>query len=283
MNQNNNPANMPDEVKNAIAAGFAQQAEKIVYPTERINLPSKGKLYAIDNPLSSGYIDLRYPTARDEDILTSKQLIQNGTVIDVFINNIISDKNIDTNSILIGDKNAIILAARILAYGKDYQVDVTCPKCGQSKQEKLDISQFQSKDLQYLDNNPNSNEFSLQLPATKATVKFKILTSGDETNIDAELKSLKKHKLDKRIDNEVTTRIRHAILSVENAEGKRIENIKSFVDNMPSLDAKTFRDKIRELSPNVDMNFNFECESCGHEGRMTMPLGIGFFWPSTEE
>lgn len=283
MDQNNMPDNMPDVVKKALAGVQNSQSEKPVYPTERIFLPSKGKLYAIDNPLSQGFIDLRYPTARDEDILTSKQLIQNGTVIDLFINNLIADKKIDANTILIGDKNAIILAARILAYGKDYQVDIKCPSCGQSKPEKIDISQFQSKELAYLDEHTNSNEFSISLPATKAVVKFRILTSGDESNIEAELKSMKKHKLDKKYDSEVTTRIRHAIISVETLDGKKIENLKSFVDNMPSLDAKTFRDRIRELSPNVDMNFNYECEACGHEGRMTMPLGISFFWPSTEE
>jgi hypothetical protein len=282
MNENNMPDNMPDEVKKALAAGYAVKSEAPVYPAEKILLPSKGKLYAIDNPLSEGYVNLRYPTAKDEDILTSKKLIQNGTVIDIFIGNLITDKKINPDSLLIGDKNALIVASRLLAYGKEYNVEINCPSCNVPKKENIDISKFQSKELGYLDGHANSNEFFITLTATKAKVKFKILTSGDESNIEAELKALKKHKLDKRYDSEVTTRLRYAILSVETEDGKKIENIKSFVDNMPSLDAKMLRDRIRELSPNVDMTFNFECEACGHEGRMTMPIGVGFFWPSTE-
>lgn len=282
MNEMKLPADLPEEVKKAIEAGYAKQSQP-VYLTEKIALPSKGKLYPPDSPLASGFIELRYPTAKDEDILTSKQLLQNGTVVDVFVNNLIVDKRINAEDLLVGDKNALVLSARILAYGPKYEVEITCPNCGVKKKDIIDISQFESKELPILDTiEQGKNEFSIVLPISKYTVTYKIPTVRDDNKIDAEIKAMKKHKVDKKIDNEITTRLRNYIVSVTDPAGNPVEQIRSFVDNLPTSDSLALRTEIRKMSPNVDTDFNFECDECGHEGRMSMPLGIGFFWPSTD-
>ena len=54
------------------------------FPTEIIELPSKGLFYPKDNPLSSGKIEMKYMTAREEDILTTPSLIKQGVVLDRF-------------------------------------------------------------------------------------------------------------------------------------------------------------------------------------------------------
>ena len=92
---------------------------KFKFPTEVIDLPSKGVLYPKDNPLSSGKIEMKYMTAREEDILTNQNYIKNGTVIDELLKALIVSK-INYNDLITGDKNAIMLAARVLGYGKDY-------------------------------------------------------------------------------------------------------------------------------------------------------------------
>ena len=276
------PADLPEEVKKAIEAGYAKQAQP-VYLTEKIVLPSKGKLYSQDSPLSTGFVELRYPTAKDEDILTSRQLLQNGTVVDIFVNNLIVDKRINPEDLLVGDKNALVLAARILAYGGQYEVEIPCPQCNVKKKDTIDITQFESKELAYLDTVvPGTNEFKLTLPVTKCELTYVVPSVKDDNRIDAEAKALKKHKLDKKFDNEITIRLRNYIKSVVDKNGNPIENIKQFVDNMPTADSLAFRTEIRKMSPNVNTDFNFECEECGYEGSMSMPLGIGFFWPSTD-
>jgi hypothetical protein len=59
-----------------------QETPKFNFPTETIELPSKGLLYPKDNPLSSGKIEIRYMTAAHEDILTNQSYIEKGTVLD---------------------------------------------------------------------------------------------------------------------------------------------------------------------------------------------------------
>ena len=51
------------------------------FPTEVLSLPSKGLLYPKDSPLSSGTIEVKYMTAKEEDILTSTNLIEKGLVV----------------------------------------------------------------------------------------------------------------------------------------------------------------------------------------------------------
>lgn len=273
---------IPDVVKKAIEGGYAK-SKNPTYLTEKVLLPSEGKLYDESSPLSAGYIEIRYPTAKDEDILTSKSLIQNGTVVDVFVNNLIVDKSVHIDDLLIGDKNALVIAARILAYGPQYQTEIKCPSCESSKQEVIDISQFESKELEYLkDTQRVENNFSFVLPNSKFTIIFSLPTSKIENKIEAELKALRKHKLNKNVDSEMTVRLRNYITEILDQEGNKIDSVRQFIENMLSSDSLAFRKELNRLSPNVITDFNFECDECTYEGRMTMPLGIGFFWPSTE-
>ncbi len=50
-------------------------------PTEEVELPSKGLIYPKDNPLSEGKVEMKYMTAKEEDILTNQNYINQGTVI----------------------------------------------------------------------------------------------------------------------------------------------------------------------------------------------------------
>lgn len=248
--------------------------EKQMYSTEVIDLPSGGKLYSVDNPLYSGKISLKYATAREEDILTSKNLIQKGIVIDAFIESLVVDKTIDMSTLLLGDKNAIIVASRIMSYGKDYPVQIDCPKCGEKNEQNVDISSLDTKEVDL--SNVSANSFETILPASKAKVRFKILTQADEKDIDVELKGMK--KLMKAHDSEMTTRLRHAIIAVNG--DTELSTIKKFVDTLLSLDALELRKAISKWTPDVDMNFDFECASCGHSERVGIPLTVQFFWPS---
>lgn len=247
-------------------------------PTEEVELPSQGRYYDSDNPLSSGKIILKYPTAKEEDILTSKSLIQKGTVIDMFLQSLIVDKTINYDSILLGDKNALVIASRIMAYGKDYPVELQCSACGEKYETNVDISELQPKEIEKL-SEIDSNEFELVLPSSKATVKYKVLTHGDDKNIQTILKQLKKATLI-QTPPEMSTRLLSSIVSI-NGETDR-HQIRKFVDTMLSLDSKALRDAIYKMSPDIDMSFLFECQSCGYQERRDMPLGINFFWPSSK-
>ena len=265
-----------DKIKEQLAAGQIPTRQiNADVPTEEIELPSQGRYYPEGHPLSTGKIQLRYPTAKDEDILTSRNFIQKGTVVDIFLQSLVVDKKINLDDMLLGDKNALVIASRIMAYGKDYPVEVSCPTCKASNNVVIDISELQPKEIDGFEK-ISGNEFEIILPASKANVRFKVLCQRDDKEVDAILKQSKK-SIGIQTSPEITTRLRVAILSI-NGNEDRME-IKRFVDTMLTLDSKALRDEIGRVSPDIEMYFQFQCEECGHEERMNMPLGINFFWP----
>ena len=112
---------------------------KFKFPTEVISLPSKGLIYPKDNPLSSGKIEMKYMTAKEEDILTNANYIQKGIVLDKLIESLIVSK-VNYNDLIVGDKNALLVAARVLGYGKDYEFRATNPTTKQQEDFSIDLS-----------------------------------------------------------------------------------------------------------------------------------------------
>jgi len=217
-------------------------------------------------------------TAKEEDILTSRNLLQKGTAIDIFLQSLVADKTINMDDILLGDKNAIFMASRIMAYGKDYPVDVNCTSCKATNSIVIDISELQPKEIDGMEK-ISSNNFTFKLPHSGKNIVFKVLSQKDEKEINSILKQTKK-SLHVQSSPEMTTRLRVAIISVDGNEDRM--EIKRFVDSMLTIDAKALRDELYKYTPDIDMTFDFECEECGYKERMRLPLGINFFWPGRE-
>ena len=241
---------------------------KFNLPTESVDLPSKGLLYPKDSPLSSGKIEMKYMTAREEDILSNVNYIQNGTALDRVLKSLIVDKKINFNQLLIGDKNAIMIAARILSYGKEYKFTI------RDEEHSIDLSKLGNKkiDEKLLE---NGNEFDFTLPKTGNKIKFKLLTQEDENKVQREVEGRK--KIDKNSNTEGSTRLKYMITSVN--DNKESKDIRDFVDNyMLASDAREFRKHYITVSPDVDMIYKFENEN-GEEEEVDIPIGINFFWP----
>ena len=249
------------------------------FPTEVIELPSKGKVYPESNPLSKGRVEIKYMTAKEEDILASQNLIRKGVVLDKLFESVVVDKDIDINDIVVGDKNAILLATRILGYGSDYQVEVTDPFSGEQQKTVIDLAKIQTKDVdENLLNRENRYEF--ELPKTKKKVKFKLLTHKDEQDITAEtqaLQRLQKGKSD--VSNEVTTRLKYMIQEVDGNSDRGFIN--SFVTNgLLALDTRALRNYVKSISPDMDMRYTFTSDLTGESEALDIPFGVGFFYPS---
>jgi len=248
--------------------------EKFTLPTETIELPSKGLVYPKDNPLSSGTVEMKYMTAKEEDILTNQNYIKNGSVFDKLLKSlIVSDINYD--DIVIGDKNAILIAARILGYGKDYSFKFPHPQTGESEDVTVDLTTFKEKELNW-SLYQNQNEFTYTLPSTGTVVAFKLLTHKDERLIEDELKGLKKIN----VSSEVTTRLKFQITAV-NGERER-KTINNFVDTyLLATDSRALRSYMREVSPDLDTKFEFVAADGYTQEGVDLPIGVSFFYPST--
>ena len=233
-------------------------------PTEVIDLPSKGLLYPESNPLSSGKIEMKYMTAKEEDILTNQAYLQAGVVIDKLLQSLIVTK-IDYNDLLIGDKNAVMVAARILGYGSDYVFNYN----GQT--HTVDLSTFDSKPFDESVIKKGLNSFKYVLPATGVEVTFKLLTHGDEQLITKEIEGYK--KINKEANPELTTRLKTLITAVNGQTDRKV--IYDFVDNhFLAKDSRAFREYVRSIQPDVDLSYTLPSGE-----QIELPINISFFWP----
>lgn len=235
-------------------------------PTETVELPSKGLLYPEDSPLASGTIEMKYMTAKEEDILTNQNYINNGTVIDKLLQSLIVTPTVDYKSLLIGDKNAIMVAARILSYGKDYEFTYLGDKV------TVDLSELQTKEIDYNLFSNRKNDFEFKLPFTDNIVTLKLLSHDDENKIEKEIQGLK--KLDKQSSSESTTRLKHMITSINGS--REYKDIRDFVDQgLLAKDARALRDFYKSINPDVVLQYTPD----GGEEARDIPIGIAFFWP----
>jgi len=243
---------------------------EVKFPTEVVDLPSQGLLYPKGSPLSNGTVEVKYMTAREEDILTSANLIKRGIVVEKLLEALIIDKSVKVDDLLIGDKNAVLIAARILAYGKEYSVEYDGQKI------EVDLTQLKDKKLDESKVSKGVNEFDFELPATKRKLTFKLLTQSDEKSMDKEIQGYK--KIGDGIGYETTTRLKHQILSVDGDAKKA--SINSFVDNeFLSRDSRDFRAHVNSINPDVEMKSVYIDED-GNEKEFTVPMTVTFLWPS---
>lgn len=242
--------------------------QKFDFPTEIVELPSKGLIYPEDSPLRSGKIEMKYMTAKEEDILTNQNYIKQGIVIDKLLKSLIVSK-IDYDDLILGDKNAILVAARILGYGKDYNFMY------KGEEVVVDLTECPLRFIDEKTITPGKNEFKFKLPATGAELTYKILTNKDEKLIQAEIEGLK--KLDKDSSTELSTRLKYAIQAVDGIEDKKV--IRDFVDNrFLARDSRAFREHLTNTQPDIVMEAKINT-SAGIEEGVTIPVTANFFWP----
>lgn len=254
-----------------------QQQTTPQFPSEEVTLPSKGLLYPEGHPLRSGIIEMKYMTAKEEDILTNSNYINNGTVIDKLLKSLIVSP-IDFNDLLIGDKNAVLVASRILGYGQEYSFNYKNPSTGEDEQVTVDLTEAVDKELDESLIIEGRNEFSFTLPVSKIEVTFKLLTHGDELKIANELKGLK--KISKTSSSELTTRMKHLITSISG--DRDVKTIRNFVDgNFLARDARALRTYIAETMPDIDLTFDLQFEDGASAEGVTIPIGTSFFWPES--
>jgi len=251
-----------------------ENVTKPKFPTEIVDLPSKGLIYPKDNPLSSGQIEMKYMTAREEDILTNQNYISKGIVLDKLIESLIVSK-VNFNDIIVGDKNALLIASRILGYGKEYTFRAYNSDTQGIADFTVDLTTLDDKNLDPADlKEEGVNEFEFVLPHGKNTITYKLLTHGDEKSIEREITGMKKIRPDS--NPEISTRLKYIITSVDGDREKK--TIREFVDSiMLARDSRSLREEIRRVSPDVELKYVGE----GAEEGINIPINLNFFWPDS--
>jgi len=244
------------------------------FPTEDIELPSKGKFYPEDSPLRSGKISLKYLTAREEDILTSTNLLQQGVVLDKLCDSIIVTKGVKSEDLLLGDINAVMVASRILGYGKEYPIVAICQMCGKSNKINVDLTTLTDK-VPEIEPDPDG-KFTFILPSG-TVVRFQLLTRKNEQDIQVEVRAMSKAMKDD-ISRELTTRLRYLITEFGGVTDPN--KIYTSVDNMLVRDSRALREAYQKATPDLNFDITYDC-TCDDGAKQTVRLAMGpdFFWP----
>ena len=242
------------------------------FPSETVDLPSEGKLYPEGHPLKDGKIEIKYMTAREEDILTSQNLIKKGVVIDKLINSLILTEGVSGDDLLIGDKNAVMVAARVLAYGPEYVCDIKNPNTNETISHTFNLADCPFKKLP---KGITENNFEIELPISKKKITFKLLTGKEEQLINKDIEASK--KLGSQVTPELTTRLRHTITSVDSDSSQNVIN--EFVNNLLARDSMFLRKEIQKVTPDIELSQEIDIE--GDTVKVDVPMTVNFFWPES--
>tara|TARA_R100000808_G_scaffold9938_1_gene26950 strand:- start:1121 stop:1981 length:861 start_codon:yes stop_codon:yes gene_type:complete len=247
-------------------------------PTEHVEIPSGGQYYPEDHPLhNQTTVEIKYMTAKDEDILSSPSLLKKGLALDRLLQNVIVDRNIKADSLYIGDKNALLVASRITGYGPEYNVTVTCPVCGTNSKAEFDLEESKKvKTTELCDGveHVRGDLFFTVLPKTQVNVEFSLLTGADEKRILQMAESKRKKNLP---ESPLTDQLRMIIRTVNGSN--RPEDINNLIANMPALDGRHLRKMFSHVSPDLQLADTHVCDTCGEQEEVELPLTAEFFWP----
>lgn len=248
-------------------------------PTELVELPTGGKHYPEGHPLhGKDCVEIRYMTAKDEDILSSKTLLKKGLAVDRLLQNILVDQTIDINSLYIGDKNALLVASRITGYGESYNAMMTCPSCMSKVEFEFDLSKLKTYHGDdwgdFAIRKHTDDRFMITLPHSGVEAEVRLLTSKDEDYLSKLAESKKKKNLP---ESNLTDQLRMIVVSVNGHSDPK--SLKAFTDGLPAIDSRYLRSAYDKIIPTVDMSQEFSCKVCGHEQEVTVPFTAGFFWP----
>lgn len=236
---------------------------------EMVKLPSKGIFY----PSKVSEVVVEYMTSIDEDILSTASLIDNGTVLDILLKNKIKTIGVDPETLLVGDRNAILLFLRASSYGHEYEVKVSDPRNGNSFPAIVDLTKLKAKEIQFAPD--ERGEFSLMLPMKKKLVKFKILNYKEVNHVLNTAKA-KQDAYGTSYNEFGSMKLKAEVTEVDGNRAK--DYIVSFIDSMRAKDSAELKKKIKEVTPDVDMSYEFTAPD-GFKFMATINVGADFFFP----
>ena len=264
-----------------IAKTQAKQTEtetQALFPTEIISLPSKGLVYPLDNPLSAGQVEIRYMTAKDEDILTNQNFLKKGVALDKLYRALVvgngKGEPVNIDDMIMGDRSAVMLGARMLGYGADYTIEVVHPDTGKKIAHTVDLNELKPKELDESLYN-NSREFEFELPISKKTVQFKLKTAVEDKAIERAINAQEKSG---QLTRTTTTQLKHLIVSIDGNDDKKF--VSEFIDNhMLAKDSLLLRSHILDITPDYDLTITVDIPGEDYHEILALPIDINFFWP----
>ena len=266
-----------EQVKAKIIAQHQQGTQKdLQFPTEIVPLPSRGLVYPTDHPLAAGQVEIKYMTAREEDILTNSNLLKSGRALDELYKKLVigngKGEPIDIDEMITGDKSALMLASRILGYGNEYTITLIGSE-GEEFSHVVDLNELSVKDVDY-SLYKNSRELEYKLPVSGVTVTFKFKNSAEENILQKDIARLTKAGKSQG----VTILLKHSIVAIDgDRDTKKVHN---FIENhLLAKDSLQFRGYAASVTPDYNLTISVDRPEHGFQKDISLPIDTDFFWP----
>lgn len=231
-----------------------EETKRTQMPSEIFHLVSKGMVYPANHPLRSGTIEMRYMTAYDEDILTNSSYIRDNVVLDKLLEALIVTP-VDYSTITKIDKNGLIISARIVSYGKDYNVIVKDPKTGKELNRTIDLSKLKNSEFNLISDDNGEFDYVLE---NGTQLKFRFLSINDGENL------------------KISEFLERTIVQVN--DSRNLDDIRHFIRyEFLARESKKFRTYLTSNIPDLELTYEFEGED-GSTFKSMFPLNTDFFW-----
>jgi hypothetical protein len=224
---------------------YEQEKQNSKFPANIITLPSHGKVYEETSALKSGKIEMRHMTAYDEDILSNSSYISEGVIFDKLLEALIVTPGVDISELVIGDKEWLLISARILGYGNEYPVSIIDAKTDKPVSAILDLSKLKSKEFDKASDDVGCFEYVVS--SNNDVIKFKYLSAADASKV-----------ADESINSTFLKMSIHAING--DTDVNTIEDYLKY--ELRAMDSRKLRKHIVESAPGI----NYETEAVDDKG-----------------
>lgn len=252
-------------------------------PTKIIDLPSEGIYYPNGEPSE---VTMRYPTAKEQEILYNKSNIRKGTALDLAIKRCIKELPIPYENLLVGDKDALAVEFRTMMYGEEHKAKVKCPECGAMDEDfyfntgnyeasRVDQEFLEHEGIEVKVKEDGTKTFVVVTPISQLKVEFRLLTVKDQMFVMKTQAQYRKKNINVGL---IEMQLKKMIVSVNGS--RRVEDIDKFCTEFPARDINEVMNASKLATPSVDLRQKFECRSCGYDGKVSVPLDAKFFWSS---
>lgn len=244
--------------------------------TEDYSLPSKGQVYA---KLIDPEVELRSMTTAEE----MKRLSVSNTPYKKMAN-IIEDcltkkLGVPVYDLCLGDYQYLLHKLRVVTYGPEYKVTLTCPYCGKRIETSVNLDE-----LDVLEYKPElAKKMTITLPKSGHVLELKFQTPRDLDRINNRTDELKKEFPDMEGD---PTLILTLVSVVKSIDGDPINpfTAEEFFKKLPMRDTNYILKKATEIQDSIGVNTSveFKCESCGNKIKTPFRITSEFFRPEDD-
>ncbi len=246
--------------------------------SETYTLPSQGKIY--DKPVDA-QVELRSMTTREELRRLNPSSTPLKTLAEIIEECMIKKPAIHVYDMAIGDYEYLLHKLRVISYGPDYKVNLTCPHCEESVEaianlDDLTVKSFDIAEFEALR--------TFELPVSKHTITLKISTPHLLEMIENKAKEMKRKVKDAQINFDTYAQL---LLMIDMIDEKKVNStdLEYFIEELPVRDMNRIINKADKLNSyiGIDTTLAISCPHCGEEITTFFRFGPEFFRPTDDE